>query len=86
MKNRMKVGEKGQVVIPKRLRNETGIREGTEVLVESKEGTITIRRAGPSTRSYVEYFTATYSKKLNHEVNIKKILEEERIERQERIR
>jgi len=86
MKNRMKVGEKGQVVIPKRLRNETGIREGTEVLVESKEGTITIRRAGPPTRSYVEYFTATYSKKLNHEVNIKKILEEERIERQERIR
>jgi AbrB family looped-hinge helix DNA binding protein len=82
----MKVGEKGQVVIPKRLRDETGIREGTEVLVESKEGTITIRRASPPAKSYVEYFTATYSKKLGHEVDIKALVEEERIEHHKRVR
>src|SRR6266850_6413049 len=79
MKSRMKVGEKGQVVIPKELRDQTGIREGTEVVVEAKDGTVTIRRAGPPTESYVEYFTSTYSKKLDHEVNIKKLLEEERV-------
>ena len=86
MKSKMKVGEKGQVVIPKKLREETGIKEGTDVLVEAKEGIITIRRASPPTDSYVEYFSATYSKKISHEVNFKKLLEEERFERQERVR
>jgi len=82
----MKVGEKGQVVIPKELRDQTGIKEGTEVVVEAKDGTVTIRRAGPPAESYVDYFTTTYSKKLDHEVNIKKLLEEERVGRQKRVR
>jgi AbrB family looped-hinge helix DNA binding protein len=81
----MKVGEKGQVVIPKELRERTGIKEGTEVVIEAMDGAVTIRRAGPPTDSYVDYFTTTYSKKLDHEVNIKKLLEEERIERQKRV-
>jgi AbrB family looped-hinge helix DNA binding protein len=81
----MKVGEKGQVVIPKGIREQTGIREGIEVVVEAKEGAVVIKRAGPPTESYVDYFTSTYSKKLDHEVNIKKLLEEERIGRQKHI-
>lgn len=75
----MKVGEKGQVVIPKELRDQTGIKEGTEVVVEANDGAVTIRRAGPPTESYVDYFLNTYSKKLKHEVNIKRLLEGERI-------
>ena len=50
MKSRMKVGEKGQVVIPKELRELTGIKEGTEVTVGLKDGAVTIRRVGPPRR------------------------------------
>ena len=39
MKSRMKVGEKGQIVIPKTIREQTGIKEGTEVVFEAKSGT-----------------------------------------------
>ena len=85
MKSRMRVGEKGQVVIPKELRELTGIKEGTEVTVGLKDGALTIRRASPPTESYVEYFTSTFSKKLHREVNIKRLLEEERVERHKRI-
>jgi AbrB family looped-hinge helix DNA binding protein len=85
MKSRMKVGEKGQIVIPKTIREQTGIKEGTEVVVEAKSGTVMIRRAGPPTENYVDYFTTTYSRKLDHAVNIKKLLEEERLGRQKHL-
>lgn len=86
MKSRMRVGEKGQVVIPKEIREQTGIKEGAEVVVEAKDGTVTIRRASPPTENYVDYFTTTYSKKLDNKVNIRELLEEERVERQKRLR
>ncbi len=85
MKSRMRIGEKGQVVIPKWIREQTGIKEGSEVVVEARDGTVLIRRASPPTESYVDYFTNTFSKKLDHTVNIKKLLEEERVERQKRL-
>lgn len=85
MKTRLRVGGKGQVVIPKELRDQTGIKEGTEVLVDARGGTVTIRRAGPPTEDYVTYFRSTYSKKLDHEIDIKKLLEEERVERHKRV-
>jgi AbrB family looped-hinge helix DNA binding protein len=78
MKSRMKVGEKGRIVTPKQLRDQTGIKEGTEVVVEAKDGAVKIRRAGPPAESYVDYFTTTFSKKPDHEVDVKKLLEEER--------
>ena len=74
------------MVIPKAIREETGIKEGTEVLIEAKDGAVSIRRAGPPTESYTDYFTATLSKKLDHEVSIKRLLEEERLDRQKHIR
>jgi AbrB family looped-hinge helix DNA binding protein len=85
MKSRMRVGEKGQVVIPKAIREETGIKEGTEVLVEANDGGVLIRRAGPPTENYTDYFTATFSKKLDHEVSTKMLLEEEKVGRQKHI-
>ena len=86
MKSRMRVGEKGQVVIPKELREETGIKEGTEVLVEAQGGAVTIRRAGPPTEDYVTYYRSTYSRKLERAVDVKRLLEEERVDRHKRLR
>lgn len=86
MKNRMRVGQKGQVVIPKAVREETGIKEGSEVLIEAEDGTVMIRRAGPPTEDYLTYYRATYAKKLTRRVDVKKLLGEELNERQERVR
>lgn len=86
MKSRMRVGQKGQVVIPKALREETGIKEGSEVLIEAKGGAVTIRRAGPPTDDYLTYYRTTYARKVNHRVDVKKLLEEELNERQKRVR
>ena len=40
----MKVGPKGQVVIPKEIRDELGIEPGQEVLVDSENGEARVRR------------------------------------------
>jgi len=74
------VGEKGQVVIPKELREKTGIKEGTEVSIEAKGGAVVITRRGPLAESYVEYFSSTLAKKLDRPVDIKKLLGEETLE------
>ena len=42
---RAKVGERGQVTIPKRLRRSLGIRAGEEVEFEEHEGALLLRRA-----------------------------------------
>lgn len=86
MKSRMRVGEKGQVVIPKQVRREAGIREGTEVTVELRNGEVVIKRAGPPTDNYTDYFASTYSKKLSQQVDLKKIVEGEYLERFRRVR
>lgn len=41
---KMKVGPKGQVVIPYQIRGETGIEPGNDVLFDIEEGTITIKK------------------------------------------
>lgn len=75
------IGRKGQVVIPKGIRERTGLREGSSVTVDARGEEVVIKRVSPPTKSYVEYFTATYSKKLAKNVDIKAILEEEKYER-----
>lgn len=40
-----KVGAKGQVVLPKELRERHGIRPGDEVLFDERDGEITVRKA-----------------------------------------
>ena len=41
-----KVGERGQVTIPKRLRRSLGIQPGEEVEFEEREGALLLRRTG----------------------------------------
>jgi AbrB family looped-hinge helix DNA binding protein len=45
---RSKVGERGQVTIPKRLRRSLGIRPGEEVDFEERDGTLIVRRTAGS--------------------------------------
>jgi len=45
-----KVGPKGQVVLPKAMREELGIHPGDEVVFEEAEGAISVRRAGAPVR------------------------------------
>jgi len=78
----VRVGQEGQIVIPKKIRDKLGIREGSEVLVSARnDEEIVIRRSSPSTERYVDYFASIYSKKLKKHVNIRKFIEEENIER-----
>ena len=71
------VGPKGQIVIPKDIRDETGLVEGSEVSVEARNGDVVIRRVAPPTGSYVDYFTATLARKVEKPVDLKRIMEEE---------
>ena len=75
------VGPKGQVVIPKEIREQAGFTEGAEVLVEFRDGEVVLRRPSPPARTYVDYFTATYEEKKETRVDIKKVIEEEDLER-----
>jgi len=54
VKLRLKVGPKGQIVIPKILREKYGIRENDYVLVEVREGELAITRA-PSVEESLEW-------------------------------
>ena len=80
--NRRRVGQKGQIVIPKEIREKTGIRAGSEVSVEVRDDNeVIIKKSSPPTKSYVDYYIASYSKKLKRAMNIKKIIEDEVVER-----
>lgn len=76
-----RIGPKGQVVIPKEIRDRLGLKEGVEVIVELRGNEVVIKKVSPPVEDYVNYYIATYNKKLEHEVDLKKLLEEERIER-----
>ena len=70
------VGPKGQVVIPKRMRNALGLKPGVDVTLELRGDEIVISK--PKIEgSYTEYYTSTQSAKLNESVDIKKIITEE---------
>lgn len=76
--SRSKVGQKGQVVIPKEIRDRTGLRVGSEVFFEARgDDEVVIKRSSPPTKSYVEYYIESHSKKLKRPINVKKLIEEE---------
>jgi AbrB family looped-hinge helix DNA binding protein len=56
VKLRLRVGEKGQVLIPKLFRDKYGIREGQEVAVEAREEGLLLKRK-PSTEEVLDSLT-----------------------------
>jgi AbrB family looped-hinge helix DNA binding protein len=70
------VGQKGQILIPKPMREAIGIKPGVEVVVELRDDEIVIRK--PKVESnYAEYYSTTKAPKLKKTVNIKdQILQE----------
>jgi len=77
---RRKVGSKGQIVIPKIVRESLGIQPGDEVLMEIKEKELLIR-SEVDPESFVEDFCSITKKKLTRKIDLKRILEEEVEER-----
>jgi AbrB family looped-hinge helix DNA binding protein len=70
------IGPKGQVVIPKRIRNALGLNPGVDVNIEIRGEEIVISK--PKIEgSYTEYYTSTHSPKLKQPIDIKKIITEE---------
>ncbi len=80
-KNTRRIGPKGQVVIPKAIRDQAGLVEGAEVVVSLRDDEVVMRRPSPPTKSYLEYFTSTYSEKIRGRADIKKVIEEEALDR-----
>lgn len=73
------VGPKGQVVIPKRMRDTLGLKPGVELILEMRDQEIIIKK--PQVRgSYTEYFITT-SPKLKKRINIKELITQEAEER-----
>jgi AbrB family looped-hinge helix DNA binding protein len=74
------VGTKGQVVIPKRMREALGLKPGVEVTLELRDQEIVIKK--PQVKgSYTEYFITTSCPKLKKKINIKDLLNQEVEER-----
>ena len=77
MEKKTTVGPKGQIVIPKDIRDKIGIKEYSEVIVDIVDDSVIIKKIKPESITYVDYYCATYSKKLTRGVDIKKITEEQ---------
>jgi len=67
------VGPKGQVVIPKRMRDSIGIKPGVDVTLEVRENEIVISK--PKIEgNYTEYYSSTSAPKLKKPINTKEII------------
>ena len=80
MKIVRKVGEKGQILIPKIIREYTGIKPGDEIVMEVRDKKIIIT-AGIDPEKFVEEFCSTTKKKLTKEIDLERLLEQEVEER-----
>ncbi|MHB8361566.1 MAG: AbrB/MazE/SpoVT family DNA-binding domain-containing protein [Thermoplasmataceae archaeon] len=77
MERRTTVGLKDQVVIPKEVREKIGLKEYSKVIVDVVDDSVIIRKIKPESVSYVNFYTATYSRKLKKKIDLKKIAEEQ---------
>ncbi len=77
MERRTTVGPKGQVVIPKEIREKIGLKEHSKVIVDVVDDSVIIRKIKPESVSYVDFYCATYSRKLKKKIDHKKIAEEQ---------
>lgn len=78
MQMKREVGEKGQVVIPKDIREHIGIKPGTQVVFDVRDDGVVIKPAKTG-KEFVDYFCKT-SNKLKKPLSmrkLKKTLEEE---------
>ena len=67
------VGPKGQILIPKPMREAVGIKPGVEVIVELRDDEIVITK--PKVEgNYTEYYLTTTSPKLKKTVNVKELI------------
>ena len=55
MEKKTTVGPKGQVVIPKEIRDKVGIKEYSEVIVDIIDDSVIIKKLKPESVSYVGY-------------------------------
>jgi len=81
MKFRRKVGQRGQIVVPKIIREYVGITPGDEVFIEVREKEVVIT---PSVdpKDFVESFcSAVGKKKLSEKIDLESLLEQEVEER-----
>lgn len=77
MEKKTTVGPKGQVVIPKDIRDKIGIKDYSEVIVDIVDDSVIIKKIKSESVTYVDYYCTTYSKKLTKKIDIKKNTEEQ---------
>lgn len=76
MEIKRKIGQKGQLVIPKVVREFLGVKPGDEVVMEVRGREVFIRpEVGPE--KFVEAFCFVVKEKLREKVDLEKLLEEE---------
>jgi len=80
MHAKRKIGQKGQIVIPKVVRESLGIGPGDEVVMEIREKEILIKPEVDPVR-FVNDFCSITSKKLTKKIDLEKLFEEEAEER-----
>jgi len=75
-----RVGPKGQIVIPKIVRDYLGIKPGDTVMMEVREGEIAII-PGRDPREFVEGFCSVIKEKLTEKIDLERLIESEIEER-----
>ncbi|MEM2742103.1 MAG: AbrB/MazE/SpoVT family DNA-binding domain-containing protein [Nitrososphaeria archaeon] len=80
MKIRRKVGEKGQIVIPKIVRDYIGIKPGDEVVMEVRAKEVVITSGG-SPEEFIDGFCSVVKKKFTEKMDLEKLIEQEVEER-----
>lgn len=76
---RRTVGPKGQVVIPKDLREHLGLQSGAQVVFEIRGNTV-IMKPAINPQEWVEEFASVVKRKLKKEVDIERVIEEEAVD------
>ncbi|MCS7138760.1 MAG: AbrB/MazE/SpoVT family DNA-binding domain-containing protein [Crenarchaeota archaeon] len=76
MRIKRKIGPKGQVVIPKVIREALGIQPGDEIIMEVREKEL-LMKPGLDPEEFVEEFCSPGRKKLTRKMDLEKIMEGE---------
>ena len=74
------LGPKGQIVIPKAMREILGLKRGYRVVFELKNQQLRLRAEGDPEK-FVEEFCGVVNKKLKNKIDLKKLYESELEER-----